>query len=231
MRGRVLDFDTASACAELCATVIASALGLKCRVSVRPSAGAEGDGAAFDLSAARERPRGAPLPSSVGLVVFDDPTALLAGNPLARVVHGTLIAVPTAETTADGLWGQMPAYVKAIAFDRGARIVGFPAIGADPDRRWLIAAAFAGIALLSIGSASVYLARSSCAAVDGPLVEHEVIAALRALRADDACALKAARVARLAFEARLEVPRETIERDLASVRLGRRDARAGALDG
>jgi pyruvate/2-oxoacid:ferredoxin oxidoreductase alpha subunit len=233
MRGRVADFETASACAELCATVIASALALKCRVSVRPSAGVEGEGAAFDLDAARERPRGASVPLSVGLVAFDDPGALVAGNPLARVVHGSIVAIPTSQETAAGFWAEMPAYVKAIAFDRGVRIVGFPTIpeGDDLDRRWMIAAAFAGVALLSIAGGSVHLGRSSRAAVDGRLVEREVIATLRAFGADAARAEKAGHVARVAFEAKLEVPRETIERDLASVRLGRRDARAGALEG
>jgi pyruvate-ferredoxin/flavodoxin oxidoreductase len=233
MRGRVVDFDTASACAELCATVIASALALKCRVSVRPSAGAEGDGAAFDFSAGRERPRGASVPLSVGLVAFDDAGALVTGNPLARVVRGGMVAVPTSQTTADGLWAEMPAYVKAIAFDRGVRIVGFPAIPSSDDleRRWIIAAAFAGVAFFSIAGASGRPGRSSRTTVDGPLVEHEVLAALRAFGASDARAGKAGQVARRAFETRLEVPRETIERDLASVRLGRRDARAGALEG
>jgi hypothetical protein len=169
----------------------------------------------------------------VGLVAFDDPAALVAGNPLARVVYGSIVAIPTSQETPGGLWADLPAYVKAIAFDRGVRIVGFPAIadGEDLDRRWMIAAAFAGIALLSIAGGSVHLGRSSPAAVDGPLVEREVIAALHAFGAERARASRAGRVARLAFEARLEVPRETIERDLAAVRLGRRDARAGALEG
>ncbi len=233
MRGRVTDFETAGACAELCATVIASALALKCRVSVRPSAGAEGEGAAFDLEAARDRPRGASVPVSVGLVAFDDQGALVAGNPLARVVHGSVIAIPTSQVTADGLWAEMPAYVKAVAFDRGARIVGFPAVPPDddPDRRWMIAAAFAGVALLSIAGTSVHLGSGSRATVNGPLVEREVIVALQALGSSGARAERAGQVARRAFEAGLEVPRETIERDLAAVRLGRRDARAGALEG
>jgi hypothetical protein len=233
MRGRVADFDTASTCAELCSTVIASALALRCRVSVRPSAGAEGEGAAFDLSAGRERPRGAAVPLSVGLVAFDDAFALIAGNPLARVVSGSIVAVPTSQATADALWAEMPPYVKAIAFDRGARIIGFPALpaGEDPERRWMIAAAFAGIALLSIGTGSVHLGRNSRTTVDGALVEREVIAAMHAFGASDARAERAGQVARLAFETQLEVPRETIERDLAAVRLGRRDARAGALEG
>ena len=233
MRGRVASLETANACAELCTTVISSALALKCRASVRPSAGAEGNGAAFDLLAARERPRGVSTPLAFGLIAFEDPAALVSGNPLARLVSGSVLAVPTSESTAEGLWAELPSYVKAIAFDREVRVVGFPSFspGEDGDSAWMTASAFAGLALLFFAGVSLHLGRASRAAVDGPLVEREVVAALRAFGATDARAEKAGKVARLAFDAHLDVTREIVDQDLAAIRVGRRDARAGALEG
>jgi hypothetical protein len=123
--------------------------------------------------------------------------------------------------------------VKAIAFDREVRVVGFPSFspGEDGDSAWMTASAFAGLALLFFAGVSLHLGRASRAAVDGPLVEREVVAALRAFGATDARAEKAGKVARLAFDAHLEVTREIVDQDLAAIRIGRRDARAGALEG
>src|SRR5262249_1409479 len=70
MRGRVRDARTAEACAELCTSVLHSALGLRARGSVRAVPAAEGDGFAFDVVASRERPRGAHAPEAVRVVAL-----------------------------------------------------------------------------------------------------------------------------------------------------------------
>ncbi len=228
MRGRVKDVVTAEACAELCAAVVSSALGLYVRSSVRRAPAAEGEGFAFDLLASRERPRGVHAPHAVGMVALEDAAMFAAASPLARLADGGVVAVPTHQRSADAVWGELPAYVKAIVFDRNARVVGWsPAEGAETDARarpWLTAAAFAGLALASAAG------RTGRAPVDGSLVQREVAEALRAAMgaADgaEATLARGAETARKAFEAHIEVPRATVERDEESVRLGRRDARA-----
>jgi hypothetical protein len=65
------------------------------------------------------------------------------------------------------------------------------------------------------------------AAIDASLVAREVGELLKTLGGADAGTCeRGAAVARRAFEANVEVPRATIERDEESVRLGRRDTRA-----
>jgi len=68
------------------------------------------------------------------------------------------------------------------------------------------------------------------APVDPSLVEREVSEALAArLGATGAdLARRGGGLARRAFEAHIEVPRSVVQRDEEAVRLGRRDARAGA---
>jgi len=242
MRGHVPDLSTANACAELAVTVLEGALALKCRVFVRSREPEQGGGAWFDLVAGRERPRGLAALGAVQLVVLDDLRALLSGHPLARVAHGGLVAIPTKESTGEGLFGELPAYVKAIAFDRAVRVLGFappvasavaPSEGQDEgERRWTTAAAFAGILLFAFGLAH-HGARSGAAArlaIDGSLVEREVAFALRAFGVDAARADEDGKVARRAFEAHVEVSRATLEKDPAAIHLGRSDARAGALE-
>jgi hypothetical protein len=231
MHGKVADPSTANACAELCATVVASALSLKCRVSIATPSGADTGGATFELVAARERPRGVTIPNALGVVAIDDPGALIVGNPLARVHSGGFIAVPTAHSDAGGLWEELPAYVKAIAFDRGVRILGLPALhtatGGDVEaHRWMVAAAFAGVALFAFGALG-----GPHPTIDGSLVERDVASALRVLHAPSSIVEKAGRLARRLFDAPLEVPRATVEHDLPAVRLGRHDARASVPGG
>jgi pyruvate-ferredoxin/flavodoxin oxidoreductase len=226
MRGRVRDQATAEACAELCAAVVSSALGLHVRASVRRVPAAEGAGFAFDLLASRERPRGAHAPEAVRLVAIEDPAMFSVASPLARLADDGVLAIPTLQRSADAVWGELPAYAKAIVFDRHARVVGWtPDEGQDPSpsvRPWLTAAAFAGLALASAAG------KSGRAPVDGSLVAREVAEALRApLGAGAEATIKrGAEAARRAFEAHVEVPRATVERDEEAVRLGRRDARA-----
>jgi pyruvate/2-oxoacid:ferredoxin oxidoreductase alpha subunit len=224
MRGRVRDAVTAEACAEVCAAVVSSALGLYVRASVRPAPAAEGEGFAFDLVAARDRPRGVHAPHAVRGVAVEDASMFSHGSPLARLADGGVLAVPTQQRSADAVWAELPAYAKAIVFDRHARVVGWtPPEESDPKvRPWLTAGAFAGLALASAAG------RTGRAPVDASLVAREVAEALRAALGPSAEALilRGADAARKAFEAHIEVPRATVERDEESVRLGRRDARA-----
>jgi hypothetical protein len=224
MRGRVRDATTAEACAEICAAVVSSALGLHVRSSVRRAPLAEGEGFAFDLIAARERPRGVHAPHAVRVVAVEDSAMFSHASPLARLADGGVLAVPTQQRSADAVWAELPAYAKAIVFDRHARVVGFaPVEEQDPKiHPWLTAGTFAGLALASAAG------RTGRAAVDGSLVAREVAEALRAAlgAAGEAAIARGADAARKAFEAHIEVPRATVERDEESVRLGRRDARA-----
>jgi hypothetical protein len=237
MRGRVRDAATAEACAELCAAVVSSALGLHVRASVRklpgvdrsalradaPSA-SEGDGYAFDLLASRDRPRGVNAPHAVRLIVVEDAAMLSGPSPLTRLGDEGILAVPTLQRSADAVWAEIPAYVKAIVFDRRAHVVGWlPAEENDSkSRAWVVAAAFAGLALASAAG------RTGRAPVDGSLVGREVAEALRAALgpAGEEIVTRGAEVARRAFEAHVVVPRATVERDEESIRLGRRDVRA-----
>jgi Pyruvate:ferredoxin oxidoreductase core domain II/Pyruvate flavodoxin/ferredoxin oxidoreductase, thiamine diP-bdg len=227
MRGRVRDAATAEACAELCTSVVSSALGLHVRASVRRTGAAEGEGFAFDLLASRDRPRGAHAPHAVRLVALEDAAMFSVASPLARLADDGVLAVPTQQRSADAVWSELPAYAKAIVFDRHARILGWtPTEETDPTaRRWLTAAAFAGLALASAAG------RTGRAPVDGSLVAREVAEALRAAvggaaGSGETVVAKGAEAARKAFEAHIEVPRATIERDEEAIRLGRRDTRA-----
>jgi hypothetical protein len=158
--------------------------------------------------------------------VLDDTGALVRGNPLARLEREGTLAVPSQHRSGDGVWAELPPYAKAIVFDRGARVVGFAppsSQGADADAApWLVAATFAGLALASV-------APPGRATLEPSLVAREVAEALVVAMgpARDALAKRGGEAARAAFEASVEVPRATIERDEEAVRLGRRDARAG----
>jgi pyruvate-ferredoxin/flavodoxin oxidoreductase len=222
MRGRTRDAPTAEACAELCAAVVSSVLGLHVRASARRLSPVEGEGVAFDLLASRDRPRGLHAPHAVKLIALDEATALIHGNPLLRLDEGGIVAVPTSQRSADAVWGELPAYAKAIIYDRTARVVGWSPVDVDADpasRRWMTAASFAGLALATAGGK---------AGLDPSLVAREVADALHTILgpSGEAIAKRGADHARRVFEAHVEVPRATVERDEESVRLGRRDSRA-----
>lgn len=229
MRARVAELETAIVCADLCVAVLGSTLGLHARATVRPLAPIEGGGYAVDLAAGRRRPRGTHAPHAVRVIALDDPATLVANNPLARLARGGTIALPSAQRSADGVWSELPAWVKAIAFDRRANVVAYerPAPGTHPT--WRHAAALAAIALVEAGRAAGSRAER---AVDPSLVAREVAEAVRGALADaadaDTVAVAAGETARRCFEAHVDVPRATIERDEEAIRLGRKDARAGA---
>jgi pyruvate/2-oxoacid:ferredoxin oxidoreductase alpha subunit len=244
MRGLTTSREVAVACAELCAAVLASALGVRARVSVRTAAPEEGGGVAFDLLASRDRPRGAHAPHAARLVAMADASAFTRGNPIARLATGGMLAVPTMQRSADAVWAEVPSWAKAVVFDRTARVVGWSPT-AHGDDAWVIAGAFAGLAL---AEARGDMAVASGRTIDVALVAREVTEALRlatadtrdpgslgagadgtgAPRASEPVVERGARAACDAFEAHVEVPRATIEREDDAVRLGRRDARASA---
>lgn len=227
MRARVADERAAHACVELCPAVIGALLGLRARAAVRALAPAEGGGFAVDVIASRERPRGAHAPASVKLIALDDARALIDGSPLARLAKGGVLAVPTASASPAALWAEIPPYVKAIVFDRAAKVVGWSAGSAEEARSpWTVAGAFSGVAVATASS----LGRG---AVDASLVAREVSeAVLAAVSANDPHRAEVARgaseTARRAFEAHVEVPRSLVEKDEDAIRLGRKDARAAA---
>jgi pyruvate-ferredoxin/flavodoxin oxidoreductase len=224
MRGYVKDEATASACADLCSAVLASTLGVRVRAAVRSLAHTEGGGFAFDLVAVRERPRGTHAPHALKLIVLDDAAAMLRGNPLTRLASGGVLAVPTHARAAEAVWADVPPYAKAIVHDRGARVLGWePPAGARPsDGPWQTAAVFAALALSAAAKAS-----DERASFDPSLVGREVFDVLRIVLGPEReeLAKGAGELARRAFEASVEVPRATVERDEDAVRLGRRDAR------
>ncbi len=88
MRGIAARREVAAAAAELCAAVLASALGLRTRVSVRDLSDEEGGGVAFDLVAGRERPRGTHAPHALWGIAPGDHTITARGNALARLATG-----------------------------------------------------------------------------------------------------------------------------------------------
>jgi hypothetical protein len=149
---------------------------------------------------------------------------------LSRLAPGGLVAIPTSQRAADALWAEVPPWAKALVFDRHARVIGWSP-GAAGDDVWSAAAAFAGIALAAAAEdPSLREGRT----VDGSIVEREVADALRVAfesspdteRRDDPAGVdRGARTARAAFEAHVEVPRATIQREDDGVRLGRRDSR------
>jgi pyruvate-ferredoxin/flavodoxin oxidoreductase len=237
MRGHLKDEATARACADLCVAVVTSTLGLRARSSVRALHADEGGGFAFDLVAARERPRGAHAPHTVHLIALDDGEVLAAKNPFARLARGGVVALRSEKESADAVWSEAPAYLKAIVFDRGARLVGFGSAGGGAGfaARWRVAATFAGLALALASHEKSSALRG--AVVDGSLVAREVKDAIRtALETEvsgeevveEAVLRAGADAARSAFEAHVEVPRALVERDEESVRLGRKDARASS---
>jgi|CZKU01.1.fsa_nt_gi pyruvate-ferredoxin/flavodoxin oxidoreductase len=252
MRGICAHRETAVAAAELSAAVLASALGLRTRVTVRDLPPDEGGGVAFDLVAGRDRPRGTHAPHAVGVIALGDP-ALLArleqANALGRLAPGGVVAIPSGRRAAEALWAEVPPRAKAVIFDLGARVVGWSPPrsprGGEPgaDRSahrhaehdagedagqnagqepWVMAAAFVGIAL-ALGSAS----QVTQVEIDGQVVEREVGEALRvgvASHAHGAAAVAdiGGLAARSVFESLVEVPRAMIDRDDDGVRLGRR---------
>jgi pyruvate/2-oxoacid:ferredoxin oxidoreductase alpha subunit len=230
MRGIAATREVACAAAELCVAVLASALGARTRVAVRELSEEEGGGVAFDLVAGRGRPRGTHTPHTVCVVAVDDAATLARGNPLARLAPGGLVAIPTSQRAADGVWAEVPPWAKALVFDRGARVIGWsPALPSDDV--WTAAAAFVGIAIAAAAEdPSLREGRS----IDGGVVEREVADALRtALYAgrenkDVDGVDRGARIARASFEAHIEVPRATTQREDDGVRLGRRDSRAAS---
>ncbi len=230
MRGIAATKETAGAAAELCAAVLASALGARTRVVVRDLSDAEGGGVAFDLVAGRDRPRGTHAPHAVSVVAVEDASTLARGNPLSRLASGGLVAIPTSQRAADALWGEVPPWAKALIFDRRARVIGWLPASARGDV-WAVACAFVGIALAAAAEdPSLREGRT----VDGSIVEREVADALRVAfdttkgqgeTADPQAVDRHARTARAVFEAHIEVPRATIQREDDGVRLGRRDSR------
>jgi pyruvate ferredoxin oxidoreductase alpha subunit len=237
MRGIADRRAVAAAAAELCAAVLASALGLRTRVAVRELSHEEGGGVAFDLVAGRQRPRGTHAPHAIGLVALSDPAFLEHGNALARLAPAGVVAMPSERRAADALWAEVPSWVKAIVFDRGGRLVGWSPAAArgngEPEREevgaWVAASAFVGLALaaaatdrgLGVG------AGIDGVAVDGAVVQREVAEALRVgvafhVREAGLVADRGASAARAVFEAIVEVPRATIDREDDGVRLGRR---------
>ena len=236
-RGRVTDADTATVCADLCTAVLASALGLHASASVRRMPVAEGGGFAVDVAAGRSRPRGGHAPHSVRVVVLDDAATLIASNPLARLARGGLVAIPTIQRSADGVWAELPAWAKAIVFDRTAHVVAYEPAAPTTSQvhaTWRRAAAFTGLVLA--GASRMARGDRTERGIDPSLVAREVADAVRFALGDAAhgdgetIATDAAELARRAFESHIEVPRATVERDEEAIRLGRRDARASRVD-
>jgi len=226
MRGVAPTREIAVAAAKVSATVFASLLGVRCRAAVRTFPEEEGGGVGFDLLAARERPRGIHAPHTTRAIAIADPEALSRGNALARLARGGLLALPTHQRSADALWAEVPSWAKAIVFDRGVRVLGWsPRTNADDS--WVAAAGFVGIALAAAWrDGSLPGAR----ALEAAAVQREVADALLMAGVDAArlAADRGGQAAREAFEAHIEVPRVTVEREDDGVRLGRRDARATA---
>ena len=216
MRGIASRREVAAAAAELCAAVLASALGLRTRVAVRALSHDEGDGVAFDLVASRERPRGNHAPHAAGIIALADSALLARGNPLARLAPSGMIAFPSVRRAADAVWAEVPQWARTVAFDRGARVVGWTPSDAEADM-WLSAASFVGIALAAVTrTASTDRWSASSPAIDGAMVEREVAEALSfALEPNHAegLAQRGATAARTAFEQIVEVPRATIDRE------------------
>jgi pyruvate/2-oxoacid:ferredoxin oxidoreductase alpha subunit len=232
MRGVAARRELAIAAGELAAAVLTSAFGVRVRVAVRAPSAEEGGGVAFDLLAAKDRPRGLHAPHAVHLVVVEDAAVLGRGNPFVRLAPGGCMALPTAQRSAAGLWADVPAWARALAFDRGGRVVGWSPAEPGEDA-WIAAAGFVGIAL-AVAPRHHELASglASGRSVDVPLVEREVGDALRlalgaAPQVEDAVR-RGVTLARDAFAAHVEVPSATIQREDEMVRLGRLDTRAVA---
>jgi hypothetical protein len=172
------------------------------------------------------------------MIALEDTTPLARANPLLRLAEGGIVAIPSSAQSADALWGEVPAYAKAIFHDRKATLIGFSkeeGQGGADEARWLLAAAFAGLALA--GASRIPRDGGATYGIDPSLVAREVADALRLAigrprdsgaipEAAETLSLRGAALARKVFEAHVEVPRATVERDEEAVRLGRKDARA-----
>jgi hypothetical protein len=234
MRGVTARREVAIAAGELAAAVLASAFGVRVRVAVRAPSAQEGGGVAFDLLASRDRPRGTHAPHAVNLVVVEDEGALSRGNPFVRLASGGCLVLPTAQRSAAGLWADVPAWARALAFDRGGRVLGWsPARDEDP---WPAAASLVGVTL-AIAAGHPSLAGGP--AIDAAFVEREVADALRvalgaahgvgasgAAHANEGAVRRGVELARESFASHVEVPQATVRREDEMVRLGRMDARA-----
>jgi pyruvate-ferredoxin/flavodoxin oxidoreductase len=239
MRGVTSRREVAIAAGELAAGVLTSAFGVRVRVAVRAPSAQEGGGVAFDLVASKDRPRGVHAPHAVNLVVVEDEGALARGNPFVRLAPGGCLVLPTSQRSAAGLWGDVPAWARALAFDRGGRVLGWsPARGDDP---WSAAASLVGVTL---AIAAGHPAIASGRPIDVAFVEREVADALRvALGGFDADSARAreggapgthsvdgavrrgVELARDAFASHVEVPEAMVRREDEMVRLGRLSAR------
>jgi len=230
MRGLHRDVAHAATAAELVTAVVARVLSLRVRAAIRPLPPGEGGGFAFDLVAAPQRPLGVHLASALALVAIDDASSLLEGNPLARLGRAGTVAVPSHRRAPEAVWRDMPPYVKAIVFDRDARVVGWEppvleGLARDDEARWLTAGAFAGVAFSVLAPHDGVTPR-----VDPSLLEREVIEAVELIGSGDALvAARAGAAARRAFEACVLVPRAVVEGDEAAIRLGRQDARSASF--
>jgi pyruvate ferredoxin oxidoreductase alpha subunit len=234
MRGVTSRRELAIAAGELAAAVLTSAFGVRVRVAVRAPSGEEGGGVAFDLVAAKERPRGLHAPHAVHVVVVEDAAVLARGNPFVRLASGGCIVLPTAHRSAAGLWGDVPAWARALAFDRRGRVLGWSPASPDHDA-WSAAAGFVGVTLaVAAGHAVLAPGRT----IDVEFVEREVAAALRVALGggplgptsppapSDDTVRRGVELAREAFASHVEVPAAMIQREDEMVRLGRLDARA-----
>jgi pyruvate/2-oxoacid:ferredoxin oxidoreductase alpha subunit len=215
MRGIASRRELAAAAADLCAAVLSSALGLRTRVAVRALPDDEGGGVAFDLVAARDRPRGTHAPHAIGVIAVGTPALLDRGNPFARLAPAGMLAFPSSRSAPDALWAEVPSFAKALAFDRGARVVGWSP-GATDEDVWVSAASFVGVALAAaIRTSTADRWGAASPAIDGPFVEKEVAEAL-ALVVDPsraAAVRRGALAARAVFDQIVEVPRDTIDRE------------------
>jgi hypothetical protein len=187
---------------------------------------------AFDLLAGKERPRGVHAPHAVHIVVVEDHAALSRGNPFVRLAAGGSMVLPSPEHSAAGFWSGVPAWARALAFDRGGRVLGWSPSSPDEDP-WIVAARFVGTTL---GVVSGHPLLAGGRAVDAALVGREIADALRvALGALGSPAAgsppmeetvrRGVEAARTAFASYVEVPAATVQREDEMVRLGRRDSR------
>lgn len=130
-----------------------------------------------------------------------------------------MLAFPSARRAADAVWAEVPQWAKTIAFDRGARVVGWTPSQVDDDV-WLSAASFAGIALAAATrTASADRGSAGSPPIDGTVVEREVAEALSFVldpshaSVGEGLARRGAAAARAVFEQIVEVPRATIDRE------------------
>jgi pyruvate/2-oxoacid:ferredoxin oxidoreductase alpha subunit len=227
LRVRAASPERGEAIADLCTRIVMGTLGLRTRATVRPVKDAGAEEVMVDLFAARERPRGIHPPHAVRLIIMDSVASLLQGHPLARLGMRGALAIPSAATSPEGVWSELPAYAKALAFDRHARVFGFrPATDEDATadkaiEPWFHAARVAGVAVGTAGAPGRPVLDPSRLARD---VEAVLVKALGPSQVE--AARRGGAIARAAMESIVEVPRAILERDEDSIRLGRRDTRA-----